>query len=160
MLASSQFWVAVAFFIFLAMALYWGLRPVLKGLDQRAERIRNEIQEAEQLREDAQQQLQESKRKHREAAQQADEIVEHAKAEAKRMREQAEKDIQAQMERRERQTKDRIRQAEQQAVQAVRDRAVDIATAATADLLRENLTDDTANALVDEAIKDLPQRVN
>ena len=160
MLASAKFWVAVAFVIFMAIALYYGLRPVLRSLDQRAERIRKEIQEAEQLREDAQQQLQESKRKQREAAQQAEEILEHAKAEAKTMRQQAEKEIQAQMERRERQTKDRIRQAEQQAVQEVRDRAVDIATAATADLLRNNLTEAKANELVDDAIKDLPQRVN
>jgi F-type H+-transporting ATPase subunit b len=160
MLSSSLFWVALSFVIFMAIVGYYGLRPILQSLDARAERIRTEIREAEQLRQDAQQQLQDAKRKQREASQQAQEIVEHAKAESKRMQEHAEKDIQAQLERRERQTKDRIQQAEQQAIQEVRDRAVDIATAATAQLLKDNLSDKKANELVDSTIQELPKRLN
>jgi F-type H+-transporting ATPase subunit b len=160
MLSSSTFWVALSFVIFMAIVLYYGLRPILQNLDARAERIRTEIREAEQLRQDAQQQLQDSKRKQREASEQAQEIIEHAKAEAKRMHEQAEKDIQAQLARRERQTKDRIQQAEQQAIQEVRDRAVDIATAATAQLLKDNLSEKKASELVDSTIQELPKRLN
>lgn len=160
MLSNSLFWVAFSFVIFMAIVGYYGLRPILQKLDDRAERIRTEIREAEQLRQDAQQTLQDSKRKQREADEQAREIVDRAKAEAKRMRERAEKDIQAQLERRERQTKDRIQQAEQQAIQDVRDRAVDIASAATAQLLKDNLSDKKANELVDSTIRDLPKRLN
>lgn len=160
MLASTTTWVAVSFVIFMAMALYWGLRPVLKSLDARAERIRKEIRDAEQLREEAQQQLADSKRRQREAHHEAEEIVEHARAEAKRMRDQAETDIKQQLERRERQTMDRIHQAEQQAIRELRNRAVDIATAATTELLRENLSDKKATELVDGAIKDLPEKLN
>jgi F-type H+-transporting ATPase subunit b len=160
MLASATTWVAVAFIIFMAMVAYWGLRPILKGLDNRADRIRKEIREAEQLREEAQQQLADYKRRQREAQSEAEGIIEHAKAEAKRMREQAEKDIAAQLERRERQTLDKIQQAEQQAIRDLRERAVDIATAATAELLKENITDKKAGDLVDGAIKELPERLN
>jgi F-type H+-transporting ATPase subunit b len=160
MLASPTFWTAVALVIFLGIVFYYGLKPVLSGLDARAERIRNEIREAEQLREEAQRQLAEHKKRQREVQRETEAIIEHAKEEAKRMREQAEKDIAAQLERRERQTQDRIRQAEQQAIQELRDRAVDIATAATAQLLRENLTEKKASDMVDSAIKDLPQRLN
>jgi F-type H+-transporting ATPase subunit b len=160
MLASATTWVAVAFIIFMAMVAYWGLRPILKGLDGRADRIRKEIREAEQLREEAQQQLADYKRRQREAQSEAEGIIEHAKAEAKRMREQAEKDIAAQLERRERQTLDKIQQAEQQAIRDLRERAVDIATAATAELLKENISEKKASDLVDGAIKELPERLN
>lgn len=160
MLQSPETWVAVAFIIIAAIGLYYGLRPVLSGLDERAARIRREIEEAEQLREEAQKQLAESKRKQREAQREAEEILEHAKTEAKRIRENAEKDLEAQLERRERQTVDKIEQAEHQALREVRNRAVDVAVAATERLLRDNLTDNKSNELIDAAIKDVSQRMH
>lgn len=160
MLASATTWVAAAFIIFMAMVAYWGLRPILRSLDARAERIRNEIREAEKLREEAQRQLADSKRRQREAEKEATQIVEHAKHEAKRMRDQAEKDVTEQLERRERQTLDKIEQAEKKAVQEVRNQAITVAMAAAERLMRDNLSEKKANELVDTAIKDLPQRLN
>ncbi len=160
MLESPEFWVAVSFVILLAMGLYWGLRPVLAGLDQRSARIRRQIEEAQELREDAQRMLADYKRRQRDAVKEAQEIVEHAKEEAKRLREQAEKDIEQQLERRERLTMEKIAHAEQQALQDVRAHAVDIAVAATARLLRDHLDKDKQGALVDEAIEDISKRLH
>ena len=160
MIGSPEFWVAVAFVILLAMGLYWGLRPILGMLDQRSARIRKQIDEAQQLREEAQRTLAEYKRRQRDAAKEAEEIVEHAKEEAKRLRERAETDIERQLERREQMTIEKIEQAEQQALQEVREQAVEVAVAATARLLRENLGKDKQSALVDEAIEDISKRLH
>lgn len=159
MLQSAETWVAVAFLIFLAIVLYYGLRPILRALDARAERIRKDIEQAEQLREEAQRQLADYKRRQREGQREAEAIIEHAKVEAKRMRQQAEADLKAQLDRREQLTEEKIRQAEQKAIQEIRDRAVDIAMAASARLMRENLSEKRANELLDEAIDDLPKRL-
>lgn len=159
MLQAPETWVAVGFLLFLGIALYFGLKPIIQGLDNRADRIRKEIQEAEQLREEAQRHLADCKRRQREAQRESEEIIEHAKTEAKRMREQAEADLKAQLERRERLTMDKIQQAEQQAVQEVRNRAVDIAMTAAEKLMRENMSDKRATELLDETIADLPKRL-
>lgn len=160
MLQSAEFWVTVAFVILLAVALYYGLRPILAMIDRRAAAIRQQIDEAEQLREEAQQRLADYKRKQREAQREAEEIIEHAKAEAKRMEERAAKDLEAQVKRRERLTMEKIEQAEQRAVSEVRNHAVDVAILATERLLRDNLSDAKASALIDEAITDVSKRLH
>lgn len=160
MLQSTEFWVAVAFLILLGVGLYFGLRPILAMIDQRAARIRREIDEAEQLREEAQQRLADFKRKQREAQREAEEIIEHAKAEAKRMRDHGVRDLEAQIKRREQLTLEKIEQAERRAINEVRDQAVDVALIATEGLLRDILTDTRASALIDEAIADVSKRLH
>ena len=160
MLDNPTLWTAIGLIIFLAIALYYGLRPAMRGLDKRADKIRQDIEEAERLREEAQRTLADYKKKQREAQREAEEIVEHARSEAKRMRERAEKDLEEQLKRRERLTMEKIEQAEAQALSEVRNRAVDIAVAATERLMRENLSDKASNQLVDQAIKDVQQRLN
>ena len=153
MLQNTTFWVAVAFVIFIAIVGYYGLRPILRTLDARAEKIRKDIDEAEKLREEAQRQLAEYKKKQREAQREAEEIVEHAKTEAKRMRERTERDLEEQLKRRERLTMEKIEQAEAQAIAEVRNRAADIAVLATEQLLRDTIADSHQQRLVDSTIE-------
>lgn len=160
MLASTDFWVALSVLAVVAIGLYMGMRPVLKGLDERSERIRKEIDEAERLREDAQRQLADYKRKQREAERECEEIVEHARVEARRMRERAEKDLEEQMARRERLTMDKIAQAEQQAINEVRNRTVEVAMQATEQLIRANLSEQKSNKLIEDAIGDISKRLH
>jgi F-type H+-transporting ATPase subunit b len=160
MLSSPTFWTAVGLVLFLAIAIYFGLNRVLRGLDNRADKIRKDIEEAERLREEAQKTLADYKKKQREAQREAEEIVEHARTEAQRMRERAEKDLEDQVERRERLTRQRIEQAEAKALAEVRNKAVDVAVAATAQLMQENLSQERSNQLVDQAIQDVQKRLN
>ena len=160
MLENPSTWVAVAFLIFVGMVLYWGLRPILRSLDARGERIRNDIRRAEQLREEAQRELSDAQRRQREAEKEAEAIIAHARTEAKRLKERAEADLERQLERREQQTREKIEQAEQQAVQEVRDKAVDIAVAATHRLVQENLSEKKAGDMLDGAIKDTSTRLH
>lgn len=157
---SPEFWVAVAFVIFVALVYKPLYRQATQALDARAERIRAEIENAESLREEAQNLLAEYKRKQRDALGEAQEILDHAKKEAVRLREQAERDVEESLRRREQMAMDKIAQAEAQALQDVRDQAVDVAIAATRALLAENLDADRATALVDRAIGDLPGKLN
>ena len=46
--------VAIAFVIFVALVLWKGTRRITDGLDKRADRIRNQLNETQNLREEAQ----------------------------------------------------------------------------------------------------------
>lgn len=158
---NSTLMVGVSFVLFVALLWYLGVHKFLgKALDERAEKIRNELAEARKLREEAQELFAEFERKQKEVAGQAEEIVEHAKIEAEHAAEQAKADIAASVDRRLRAAGEQIALAEADAVREVRDRAVQVAVAAAADVLSRGMDDDRTQALVDGAIKDVGTRLH
>jgi len=155
-----EFWVAIAFVIFV-VAVFKPIRQLATAaLDARGARIKTEIENAQSLREEAQKLLAEYKRKQRDALGEAQEMLDHAKIEAARLRTQAEQDLEAALRRREQMAMDKIAQAEAQALQDVREQAVDVAMAATRALLAANMDDKRSTALVTQAIRDLPGKLN
>lgn len=160
MLQDTNFWVAVSFAIFVALAYKPAMRQIGGALDGRSERIRQQIEDAQKLREDAQALLATYKRKQRDALQEAEEIVAHAREESKRQQRQAEADLETLLKRREAQALEKIAQAEAKALQEVREKAVDVAIAATRLLLDEKLDAKASNALIDDAIGELPNKLH
>jgi F-type H+-transporting ATPase subunit b len=154
------FWVAVAFVLFVIFTFKPIGKAMTGGLDKRSEAIRAEIENAQTLREDAQKLLADYKRKQRDALKEADEILEHAKVEIGRLKETSNEDLAAALKRREQGAMDKIAQAEAQALQDVRNQAVAIALAAAGNLIRENMDDTRSNALLQDSIKELPDRLN
>jgi F-type H+-transporting ATPase subunit b len=159
-LHTAEFWVFIAFLILVAAVGKKMCAALFSGLDARADRIRAQLREAEKLREDAQSLLADYQRKQRAAAQESEAIVAQAKNEAQRMREQAHADLEQALKRREQQALQKIAQAEAEALDEVRKQAVDLALAASARLMADNLDDDRAARLVDDAIKDLPEKMH
>jgi|DEB0MinimDraft_10_1074344.scaffolds.fasta_scaffold82913_2 F-type H+-transporting ATPase subunit b len=160
MFSDPSFWVGLAFVLVIGFLAKPIMRGVGASLDSRADKIRDQIEEARKLREDAQSLLAEYQRKQRDALSEAEAIVAQAKEEAKRMKAQAEKDLEHSIERRRAQALDRIAQSEAQALASVRNTAVDVAIAATEKLISEKLGADQQAGLVDQSIKDLGSRLN
>lgn len=160
MLHAPETWVAIAFVIFVALVWKPATKGLLGALDARAARIKKELSEAQRLREEAQALLAQYQKKQNEAMQQAESILAHAKDEAERLSQQAAKDLDAALKRRESLALQRIAQAEQQAAADVRAAAVDIAIAATEKILTEKLDDTKADALVEQAIRELPAKLH
>jgi F-type H+-transporting ATPase subunit b len=156
----AEFWVAVAFVIVVA-GLIWKGRPMVTGmLDERAAKIRAELEEAQRLREDAQRTLAEYQRKQRDALKEAEQIVAQARAEAERTAQQAARDLEAALERRQRLAVEKIALAESKATTEVRNAAVDVAIAAVRQMLAQQLDAQHRSKLIDEAIAELPQRLH
>ncbi|WP_416899361.1 MAG: F0F1 ATP synthase subunit B [Minwuia sp.] len=161
MFTDPAFWVAVAFILFFALIVYLKVPgKLLSQLDARADRIRNELEEAKRLREEAQALYAEYQRKAEEAQQEAENIVAHAKEESARLAEKMRADLEASLERRKAQAEQKIAQAEQQAIDEVRNRAVDIASAAAASILREEMKGDAGQALIDNAISGIGKHLH
>ena len=154
------FWVLVGFLILIGLAGKSIYRVATLALDDRAESIRNQIDEARQLREEAQELLASYQRKQREAAEEAKAITEHAKTEAERLAAKAEADLEASLKRREQQATDRIARAEAEAIEEIRVLAADLAVEAARRLLAEEASGKKADALVDAAIKELPDKLH
>lgn len=156
---SAEFWLAVAFVIFVAVVAKPVARMVSGALDARSAKIRGQLDEAEHLREEAQTLLATFERKQRDAVKEAEDILAHAEAEAKRLQETAAQDLAETLKRREQLALDKIAQAEAHAIEEVRDAAVDLALKTTRELIVRNLDDKQAQALIEGAIKELPQNL-
>ena len=156
---APEFWVMVAFVILIAGVGRAVFRMATEALDKRGRTINDQIEEAVRLREEAQDLLASYERKQRDAAEEAERIVERARAEAERLSAQAAVDLEAALKRRERQAMDRIAQAEAAALDEIRALAVDVALDATAKLLADKMTASKSDAMIDNAIKDLPKKL-
>lgn len=155
----GEFWVAIAFIIFVALTARTIFRVVTVALDDRAERIKDQIDQATRLAEEAQALLADYEKKQRDAAAEADRMINDARREADRLSEQASEDLERALKRREQLAVERIAQAEAAAVAEVRARAVDVAMEATREVLAAAATGNKADALIDDAIKDLPAKL-
>jgi F-type H+-transporting ATPase subunit b len=160
LLKQGEFWVLIAFVVAFAI-IARKTAPILTGvLDQRAIRIKAELDEAERLRKDAERALGEFQRKQREALKEAETIIAYGRAEAERNAAAGERELEAALERRRRMAKEKIALEEAKALAAVRNQAVEVAIAA----LRRALADDLDSArrarLLDEAIAALPQTLH
>jgi len=160
MFQSAEFWVTVATLIFAFFAFRPAAKAVNAMLDDRTEKIRQELEEAQRLREDAQATLASYQRRQRDALKEAEDIIAHAREEAERLRLHAAADLDASMKRRETQAMDRIAQAEALALQEVKSLTVDIAVAAGGRLLAQNLDAKQSAKLIDAAIADLPRNLH
>ena len=160
MLAEPEFWVAVAFVIFVALVYKRAAQTVTTMLDRRSDAIRAQIEEARQLREEAQRRLDEYRRREREALKEAEEIIARARQEAERHQAQARADLEAALARRREQALDKIARAEADAVRQVREMSSDLAVAATRRVLAEELAGPQGAALINQAIAELPQKLH
>ena len=161
LLGDAEFWVAVAFVIFVAGMGYLGVhRMVAKSLDERAGRIKAELDEARKLKDEAAQLLAQYQRKRNEAEGEAQEIIAGAKAEAERLAIEAKAKIEEFVARRTKMAETKIAQAEAQAAADVRAAAADAAVAAAEKILTLETRGKLANALISKGIEDVRKKLN
>lgn len=161
MLEMAEFWVGVAFVVFLLILVYYKVPKVIaKTLDDRAEAIRKELDEARRLREEAQALLADYHKRHRAVGEETDLIVEHARRDAEAFALETRANLRDSLERRTRLAEEKIARAEAQAVDEVRAAAIEQAVAAAERILREKAAGAAGTALIDQGIRDLKGRLN
>jgi F-type H+-transporting ATPase subunit b len=157
----AEFWVAAAFVIFVAVLGYFGVHKMLvKGIDERRDRIRAELDEARRLKAEAESLLATYRHKQQEAEQEAQAIVASAKAEAERLATEAEAKIEEFVARRTKMAEGKIAQAEAQALADVRSAAADAAVAAAEAILTRTVKSKVADDLIAKGIEDLKSKLN
>ncbi|MEI9803761.1 MAG: ATP F0F1 synthase subunit B [Pseudolabrys sp.] len=161
MLGDAEFWVAVAFVIFVAGMGYLGVhKMVAKSLDDRADRIKAELDEARKLKDEAAQLLAEYQRKRAQAEAEAQDIIAGANAEAERLAVEAKAKIEEFISRRTKMAETKIAQAEAQASADVRAAAAEAAVAAAEKLLALETKGPLAGELIAKGIEDVRKKLN
>jgi F-type H+-transporting ATPase subunit b len=152
-------WVSLAMIAVFAI-LIWKKVPAAIGsaLDKKIATIRGQLEEARQLRADAEALKAEYEAKAAAAEAEAATVIERARHEAEGIVEQAKADTAALIERRGRMAEDKIAAAERAAIDQVRARAADAAAAAAAKLIEQDLDAKADKAMVDETIAGLGVR--
>ncbi len=158
---NAEFWVAVAFVIFVGFAVYMGLhRTILDALDQRGARIKAELDEALRLKEEAQKLLAAYQGKHQEAEREAQAIIGSARIEAERVAAEAKAKMEDFVARRTKMAETKIAQAEAQALADVRAAAADAAVAAAEKILSETAKGKVADELIAQGIREVKGKLN
>ena len=153
----AEFWVAVAFVIFLIVLGYYFQvhRKLVNGIDDRRDRIRAELDEARRLKEEAQALLAGYQRKQHEVEQEAQAILAGAKAEAERLAGEATARMEEVIARHTRMAEEKIAQAEAHALADVRSAAAEAAVAAAESILTRSVKDKVADQLLASGIAGL-----
>ena len=160
-LTNTDFVVLIAFLLFIGVLIYFNVPTLLGGmLDKRAANIRSELDEARQLREEAQTLLASFERRQGEVKDQADRIVAHAQEEAKLAAEQAKIDLEKSIARRIAAAEDQIDSAVAGARKEVTDRAITVAVRAARDVMAKQMTDADGARLIDDAIAEVGAKLH
>jgi len=160
MFQDPTFWVAVGFLILVGLVVGFARKPIVGMIDSRISGIRENLDQAASLREEAQQLLAEYQRKKRDAVKDTEEMVAQAKTEAERLSKEGAEKLAEALKRREQLAIEKIAQAEADALREIRALSVEVAVAATRSLIAERMDASRAGALVDEAISDLSQKLH
>lgn len=140
MFFTAEFWVLVAFVIF--MGIVWkvgGFRLITDAIDARARLVQSELAEAKRLREEAAAVLADYTRRRNEAERDAEAMVAAARDEAERVAAEAHERLADFVTRRTAAAEAKIAQAEVQATQQVRAAAAEAAVKVSEAVLREQV---------------------
>lgn len=156
----TSLWVAISFVVFVFIAYKMGRNAVVGGLDNKINEIKEEIENAERLRVEAQELLAQYQRKQRDAEKEAADILAKAEDQAKLLKDNAQKELAEVMDRRETQLAERLRRIEENAIAEIQGHAADLAVAATTEMIAQTLDEKTNAGLNEDAIKNISKQLN
>jgi F-type H+-transporting ATPase subunit b len=157
----AQIWAQVALVLFLGVVAYFGVPKMIgKSLDDRADKIRAELDAAKNLRSEAEALLAEYQKKRKEAEAEAEQILDAAKREAASLAADAKAKTEEYVARRTALSEQKIKAAETDAVNAVRSAAVDLAVAAAEKLIASKVDAATDAGLFKTAVGEVKTRLN
>jgi F-type H+-transporting ATPase subunit b len=157
----AEFWVAVAFVLFIGVLAYFQVhKMIVKGIDDRRDLIKAELNEARRLKEEAQALLAQYREKQRATEQKAAAIIAGAQAEAERLAAEAKAKMEDFVARRTKMAEGKIAQAEAQALADVRSAAAEAAVAAAETILTRTVKGKVAEDLIAKGIDDVKRKLN
>lgn len=155
-----SFWIAVSVAIFTVLFIKYVLPHITKSLDDRSAKIREQLEQASRLREQAQELLATYKAEQEAKTREAELIVATARKDAEMMREHATLELQQAIERRKQQAVEKIARAEQEAIAEVRAQMVELATQATVEIIRERLDSSKEDPAIGRALSAIERQIH
>jgi F-type H+-transporting ATPase subunit b len=148
-------WTIVCFLITLFVLKRYAFGPIQNMIDQRRERIRQSIEEAEHARAEARRLLEEHRSLIGQARHDAEEILAEARRVADAQRERVKQETDADRQRRLEETRRQIEAETQRALFQIRAEVAELTLVATAKVTGKVLDDEDHRRLIEEAVSDL-----
>ena len=155
-LANTDFVVAISFFIFLGVLVYFKVPSIINNLlDKRANIIRQEIDDAHKLLEEAKTLLAKSEREHKDNILKAKDIISSAEKTSKKLLEDSKLDIKVAVSRKLDIAKKQIEANEKKVLNSVRDEIIDTAFKLAEESINKKLDKNTTNQITKAAIDEI-----
>ena len=156
----EKFWLALSFLL-LMILLFKGVRTfIIQGLDKRAQKIRQDLEDVYSLREQAMKTLEEFKSKQKESEAEVKKIIENAEVEVERLRSNAEHELDLYLKKKMSIAIDRIKSNEDSVVKELRAEAIEVAVSVVNLLVSEGLTEKVSDNLSANFIQNLPKKIH
>jgi F-type H+-transporting ATPase subunit b len=148
-------WTIVAFLITLFVLKRWAFGPIQKTIDERRDRIRQSIAEADKAREEARKLLEEHRKLIAQARQEAEQIRNEVRRDAEALRERAREETEADRQRRLEETKRQIEAETARSLAQIRREVAELTLLAAAKVTGKVLDSSDQRRLIEEAISSL-----
>jgi F-type H+-transporting ATPase subunit b len=148
-------WTIVCFGLTLFVLKRWAFGPIQKTLDQRRDNIRNTIDEADRVRDEARALLEEHRALIGQAKDEAEEILAEARRVSDSQRERVRVETEEDRQRRLEETRRQIDQATAQAIGQIRQEVGSLSLLAAEKIVRKSLDGADQQRLIDEALGEI-----
>src|SRR4051794_7313505 len=148
-------WTIVFFLITFWVLKRYAFGPIQKVIDERRDRIRQSLEEADRARAEAHQLLEEHRKLVSEARGDADRILAEARRVSDAQRERAKEETEVDRQRRLEETKRLIEAETQRALEQIRSEVADLTLIATERITGKVLDDEDHKRLIEEAVEGL-----
>ena len=151
----ATFWVTISFFIFIGILIYFKIPQKVKTiLEQNILDIKNQISEAEKLKEDAKNILIDHEKKISNSKNEVKEMLDKANDEAEKNVIRINKDFHNLMENRKKNAEERIRQLKNQAEKDIKNASVKIAIDSVEKLIKNSLDKSKLDKIYSSSIEE------
>ena len=155
MFSDPQFWVAVSFVLFIA-AIFNPVRKVLtSNLDAKINEIKYQLDEAENLKVQAQKTLSELKNREGEVEKEIKELKKNSELKISQLKELSSKKLHEQIEKRKLLSEIKIEQLIRDANTSIKEFMSNVAIDTATHILKNNLSSDKKTVLIDDSIEEL-----
>jgi F-type H+-transporting ATPase subunit b len=148
-------WTIVFFLITFFVLKRYAFGPVQKIIDERRQRIRQSIEEADNARDEARRLLEEHRSLMRAARGDAEQILAEARRVAESQKERLRDELEAERQRRLEETSKQIEAETRRALEQIRAEVADLALVATSKVTGKVLTDEDHRRLIEQAVGEL-----
>ena len=155
MTLDATFWVTISFFIFLGILIYFKIPQKIKNLlDQNILTIRNQVNEAEKLKEDAKNILIEHEKKISNSKKEVQNMIDKANEEAEKNVIRTNQEFYRVMENRKKNVEEKIKQLKNQATKDIKNASVKIALESVEKLIKNSLDKSKLDKIYSSSIEE------
>tara|TARA_B100001564_G_scaffold48466_1_gene35593 strand:- start:156 stop:653 length:498 start_codon:yes stop_codon:yes gene_type:complete len=155
MMIDATFWVMVSFFAFIGLLIYFKIPQKIKiTLDENINNIKNQIDEADKLKEDAKNILTEHEKKISNSKVEVKQMINRANEEAEKNVIKTNQDFHNLMESRKKNAEERIKQLKNQALKDIKNASVKVAIESVEKLMKNSLDKSKLDKIFSSSIEE------